>query len=77
MTRYTQGLERLKQRLKNSGISDEAASSYFAEIAEMSAEDAQKAFTLLERTGDDEFNAYIKAYEKKLQLAKSYSASSL
>ncbi len=75
MTRYTQGLERLRQRLKSSGISDEAASSYFAEIASMSAEDAQKAFTLLERTGDDEFNAYIKAYEKKLQLAKSYSAS--
>ncbi len=75
MTRYTQGLERLRQRLKSSGISDEAASSYFAEISEMSAEDAQKAFALLERTGDDEFNAYIKAYEKKLQLAKSYSAS--
>lgn len=75
MSRYTEQLEALKERIKNSGISDEATKAYFTEIAKMSTEDAQKAFALLERTGDDEFNAYLAAYEKKMQLSKSYSAT--
>lgn len=71
---YNELLQNLRSELINSGIDDDASSSFFDEINSMSVDEGIKALEALGRVNADELSNYINAYAEKYKLSQNLSS---
>ncbi len=73
LERFAQSVEMLKDRAEE--ISPETLQSFFSELRDIPADDAQVLMDLLLKSNEADFNKYFESYQKRNDLADVVSAS--